>query len=177
MSAADLDADGDADIIAGSWWDSKVIWYENNGGSPPSFTEHALGICGGPEALFAAQVDPDADIDILVGANTTGKVHFFENAGTIVAASDGSRAGFALHGVSPNPGRGALHVLFGLADRRPARIEVVDVAGRRVILREVGDLGPGQHQMELGSGLRAGIYLVRLTQGEQTRKMRAAVLE
>jgi len=122
-------------------------------------------------------VDPDADIDILCGANTTGKVHFFENAGTIVAASDGSRAGFALHGVSPNPGRGALHVLFGLADRRPARIEVVDVAGRRVIAREVGALGPGRHRVELGRGLRPGVYLVRLTQGVEARMLRAAVLE
>jgi hypothetical protein len=77
--AADLDADGDPDVIAGSWWDSTLAWYESDGGAPPAFTEHMIATCGGPEGIFAARIDGDADIDVLCAANPANKVHLFEN--------------------------------------------------------------------------------------------------
>jgi hypothetical protein len=83
----------------------------------------------------------------------------------------------ALFGLGPNPGRGPWKVDFSLADARPARIEVLDVSGRRVLSREVGAMGPGRHQIELARSVRAGVYLVRLTQGGDTRAMRAVMLE
>ncbi len=128
--SADLDADGDVDVVAGSWWDSKVVWYESNGGSPPSFTAHDIGICGGPEALYTARVDADPDLDVLCAANVAGKVFFFENVPTPVGVETAAPASPALHGVSPNPGYGVMRVLFSLADDRPARIEVMAGADR-----------------------------------------------
>jgi hypothetical protein len=84
---------------------------------------------------------------------------------------------FALYELSPNPAHGSLRVRFGLADGRPATMEVLDVSGRRVLARDVGPLGPGRHQVEVLGGLRPGIYLVRLRQGRDMRVIRAAVLE
>src|SRR5262245_24608054 len=175
--AADLDGDGHMDVIAGSWFDSKIVWYQNLGGSPLSFFPRDVGICGGPEALFAAKVDGDADVDVLAAANAGSQILFFENHPSDVAVDAGAAGELTLIGISPNPGRGAIRFRFRLANREPARIELLDVAGRRVTMRDVSDLGPGAHQVELGSGLRAGVYLVRLTQGSEVRNARAAVLE
>jgi hypothetical protein len=83
---------------------------------------------------------------------------------------------FALDPVRPNPTRGGtLTVHFTLPTDAPARLELLDVAGRRIASHEVGI---GQHTLDLGASqcLAPGIYLVRLTQGENTRTTRAAVL-
>ena len=86
------------------------------------------------------------------------------------------RLAFALLGVGPNPTRGPLRIEFSLADRQPAMLELLDVAGRRVAAHEVGSWGPGRHQLDLRGGLPAGVYLVRLTQGSQARVMKAVLL-
>ncbi len=83
---------------------------------------------------------------------------------------------FALDPVRPNPSRGgALTVHFSLPIDAPARVDLLDVAGRRIASHEVGI---GQHTLDLGVGqhLTPGLYLVRLTQGANTRTTRVAVL-
>jgi hypothetical protein len=86
---------------------------------------------------------------------------------------------FALEPVRPNPSRGgALTVRFTLPGAAAARVELLDVSGRRVAAREVGSLGAGRHALDLGEGQRLapGLYLVRLRQGTNTRVARVAVL-
>ena len=93
---------------------------------------------------------------------------------------DGGPAAFALEGVQPNPTRGGrLSVAFSLPSAAPARLEMLDVSGRRVAVREVGVLGAGRHEVEVGVGrpLAPGLYLVRLTQGANTRVVRVAALK
>jgi hypothetical protein len=87
---------------------------------------------------------------------------------------------FALEGVRPNPTRSeALSVAFTLPVPAPARLELLDVSGRRVAEHEVGALGAGRHRVSLASGprLAPGLYLVRLTQGANVRVTRVAVLK
>ena len=79
----------------------------------------------------------------------------------------GRAIALAWGGAHPNPARGvAPMVRFALASGAPARLEVVDLAGRRVLAREVGTLGSGWHELKLEPqrGLAAGIYAVRLQQ-------------
>ena len=40
--AADVDGDGDTDVLSASALDDKIAWYENDGDSPPSFTERII---------------------------------------------------------------------------------------------------------------------------------------
>jgi hypothetical protein len=85
---------------------------------------------------------------------------------------------FALEGVRPNPARGGhLAVTFTLPRPAPARLELVDVGGRRIVSLAVGSLGAGRHTLELATGLRPGVYLVRLTQGAAVRVVRVGVLD
>jgi hypothetical protein len=88
--------------------------------------------------------------------------------------------GFALTGVSPNPGRAdRMVVSFALESVAPAQLELYDVTGRRVASREVGGFGAGAHTLDLARGQRlaTGLYLIRLTQGARVATARAVVVE
>jgi hypothetical protein len=98
--------------------------------------------------------------------------------GTLDVAGDAPMT-LALERVQPNPSRGGpLLVRFTLPTAAPARLELLDVSGRRVLARSVGTLGPGRHALDLASGqtLAAGIYLLRLSQGASVRVTRVALL-
>jgi hypothetical protein len=93
---------------------------------------------------------------------------------------DGGAVAFGLEGVRPNPASGnGLYVAFALPDRASARLELLDVSGRRVRAREVGSLGAGRHTVNLAEGRRVatGLYWVRLAQGANQRTTRVAVIE
>ncbi len=99
--------------------------------------------------------------------------------GGTVDVPDAPALAFALDPVRPNPSRGdALTVRFTLASSAAASLELLDIAGRRIAVREVGSLGAGPHALDLGQGrhLAAGLYLVCLRQGTQSRTTRVAVL-
>jgi hypothetical protein len=80
--------------------------------------------------------------------------------------------------VSPNPAPGELTVSFSLPDAAPARIELLDLAGRRVASRRVDALGPGRHRIRLSESARlpAGTYVVRLTQGGRSLATKVSLI-
>ena len=113
-----------------------------------------------------------------LGIVEAGVEGFYGETWVELPARDAALA-FALDPVRPNPTQGgALTVHFTLPSAAPARVELVDVSGRRIVEREVGSLGAGPHALDLGEGRRLapGLYLVRLTQGTNTRVTRVAVL-
>jgi hypothetical protein len=87
-------------------------------------------------------------------------------------------AALTLEGAFPNPEVGALSVAFVLPDGRPARLEVFDLAGRKIAARDVGALGAGRHVVRLTEEgtLAPGLYLVKLTRGAESRTSKVAVL-
>ena len=89
-----------------------------------------------------------------------------------------SPGGLMLSGVRPNPSRSEFSVVFTLSDASPARIELIDLAGRRILTRDLTGLGEGSHVVGLPETrtLPAGIYLVRLSQGGRAVTRRAAVV-
>ena len=58
-------------------------------------------------------------------------------------------------------------------------MQLFNLSGRRVLSREVGSLGAGDHVLRLGSALRldAGMYWLRLAQGEHKVSVRLVVTE
>ena len=85
---------------------------------------------------------------------------------------------FALHGCRPNPVRRVPVVAFSLTGAPRARLELVDVAGRRVLDREVGHLGAGEHILRLDgpAPIPAGVYMLRLTQDARVLTTKVTVL-
>jgi hypothetical protein len=88
------------------------------------------------------------------------------------------RAVTSLIGALPNPAERELSVAFTLAGDQPARLELFDLRGRRIVAREVGTLGAGAHRVSLADarGLPAGVYLVRLEQAGVVFTTKACVV-
>lgn len=84
----------------------------------------------------------------------------------------------ALEGFRPNPAVRELSVSLTLPSAAPARLELLDVAGRQRLVRELGDLGPGRHLLRLGAAtqLESGVYWLRLSQRGERRLARGAIV-
>jgi len=84
-------------------------------------------------------------------------------------------ATLALSGFRPNPAGAARTVSFSLASSEDATLTLVDVRGRTVARREVGSLGPGPHTVDLGGGVKPGVYWLRLVQKGRSELARGVV--
>jgi hypothetical protein len=78
---------------------------------------------------------------------------------------------------SPNPSEGPVTVRFALAAPAEARIEVLDVLGRRVALLHDGPMEAGPHALAWeGAGAPDGVYVVRLTAAEVMQTLPVTLL-
>lgn len=76
--AADLDGDGDQDVISASHQDHKIAWYENFGGafgSQQVITTQA----DGAHSVYATDLDGDGDADVLSASEVDGKIAWYES--------------------------------------------------------------------------------------------------
>jgi len=79
--------------------------------------------------------------------------------------------------VTPNPVSTSGLITFHLATRDEARLDIWDIAGRRVWGEQIGRLGPGRHSIELPArSLRPGAYVIRLTQARRAIARRMIVV-
>ncbi|MGR3318272.1 MAG: FG-GAP-like repeat-containing protein [Candidatus Anammoxibacter sp.] len=78
--AADVDGDGDMDVLSASNSDDKITWYENDGAANPSFTARTITTdADGAESVFAADIDGDGDMDVLSASANDNKVAWYKN--------------------------------------------------------------------------------------------------
>ena len=103
--AADVDSDGDVDVLSASVWDDKITWYENDGGSPPAFTAHVITTSADyAVSVYATDVDSDGDMDVLSASVWDDKIAWYENDGgsppaftghVITTTADGAHSVYA----------------------------------------------------------------------------------
>lgn len=123
------------------------------------------------------------DVAVRAGARYEYRLELRGPQGTVFAGEAWvdvpAAARFALTGVMPNPSARGLDIMFSLGEEKGARLELYDVAGRRLLAREVGDLGPGEHRVRIADQgqLAAGVYTVRLVQGGRHASVRAVVVQ
>lgn len=113
-------------------------------------------------------------------ATHTWSPAFVARSGLTAVAPGGPPARLALAGAWPNPARaGAMSLRFALPDAGPARLELLDVSGRRVAAVDVGALGAGDHvvRLEPVDRLRPGVYFARLSRNAESRVAKVCVLE
>ncbi|CAO3454929.1 hypothetical protein [Azospirillum argentinense] len=101
---ADIDGDGDLDLLAGNAGGDTVVYRNVGTAAAPSFTlvgtnPFGLSNAGGFASPSLADIDGDGDLDVLIG-NANGDTLFYRNVGTAAAPT------FALESTNP----------FGLGD-------------------------------------------------------------
>ena len=87
--AADVDGDGDLDVISASELDNRIAWYENTDGGATFGSQQTVSTsASGAAKVVAVDLDGDGDVDILAASSTDDKVAWYENtdgAGTFGA--------------------------------------------------------------------------------------------
>ena len=102
--AADMDGDGDMDILSASKFDDTIAWYENNNGDGTSWTASDIATSAdGAISVFAADMDGDGDMDIVSASYLDNTIAWYENNGAvdptwtasdIATSADGARSVF-----------------------------------------------------------------------------------
>ncbi|MCD4682904.1 MAG: FG-GAP-like repeat-containing protein [Bacteroidales bacterium] len=79
--AADLDGDGDIDVLTGFFYDNHIIeWHENIDGNGNFGTQHIItSSAGRVGSLFTIDIDGDGDIDVLSTTGCQGEILWYEN--------------------------------------------------------------------------------------------------
>ncbi len=77
--AADLDGDGDIDVLSASLFDDKVAWYENTDGLGSFGPQQIVATLDGAYSVFAADVDGDLDLDVLAASHFDHRITWSEN--------------------------------------------------------------------------------------------------
>ncbi len=81
--AADIDGDGDTDILGTANADNDIVWWENLYGDGLTLIEHVVdGGFAEPSDALAADLDGDGDMDVLASGytwSTNGYIHWWEN--------------------------------------------------------------------------------------------------
>jgi hypothetical protein len=104
--AADLDSDGDLDVLSASSLDNETAWYENLDGLGTFGPQQVISTEGaGVFSVFAADLDSDLDLDVLSVSFDDDSVSWFENldgAGTfgprriVTSSADGATSAIAV---------------------------------------------------------------------------------
>lgn len=82
VHAADLDGDGDVDVLSASSQDNTVAWYENDGGFPPSFKKIDItNLANHARGVYPADLDGDTDLDVLSASKEDNTIAWYENDG------------------------------------------------------------------------------------------------
>ena len=86
---------------------------------------------------------------------------------------------FSLEGAPINPSSGVgMKVVFSQPAAAKAQLELLDIAGRRLAVREVGSLGAGRHTVDMAEGrkMTSGVYWVRLIHGQDKNVVKVVVI-
>lgn len=98
LAAADVDGDGDVDLVAADRTDDEVRWYESDGVPSDYWTVHVIGTLDGAISVAAGDIDGDGRIDVAATSVSADRVHWYERGGAtwtehaVSSATDGARS-------------------------------------------------------------------------------------
>ena len=82
LDAADLDADGDIDLVSASWFDDKVAWYENTGNGVFAEQQVITNATDGARSIKLGDINNDNRPDIFVASRLDDTLSWIPNLGS-----------------------------------------------------------------------------------------------
>lgn len=153
IQAADIDMDGDLDIVYTSAGDDIIGWCENTDGlgtfgMRQIITENAIG----PAWIFVVDLDGDTDLDVISASVMDQKIAWYKNL-TILGTPESYAASFSVY---PNPVKDVLNIA-PKSDLKIESINLFDALGRQVF-QENGE----KATVDL-TDISNGIYFLKLS--------------
>ena len=100
VTTADIDADGDLDILSTSFRDGEVVWYENDGSQ--GFTANTITSAAGASSIAVGDLNNDGHLDVIAASLTDG---------IVLAESSGNRVNTLDDGIPPTTPEGTSVVI------------------------------------------------------------------
>lgn len=178
LDTADLDLDGDLDILVTDGWDGDIYWLENNGITLFSQNWIPDDACL-PHDIDAVDLDFDGDMDFVTACYVAGysiDILWYEN--DLISPVNDNRlpeiTDFELLQNYPNPFNATTNIGFELFQPSAVRLDVFNLLGGHIETLVDESLSPGKHTIRFNARqLPSGLYLYRLqtNQTTYTRKM------
>ena len=167
-SIADLDLDGDLDIITGNL-SGDVQYFENTGNNWVENPAPVQGISGGQNATPAlADLDGDGDYDLTLG-NYDGTFDYFKNNAIMTSSGKPPNSPTTISlSVSPNPFSGYTALKFKLSSTADVSMQIVNISGKEIYSEKWQNMAPGDHSQTWTAGaLNPGVYFIRMIFGDK----------
>ncbi|MBL7787611.1 MAG: T9SS type A sorting domain-containing protein [Chitinophagales bacterium] len=171
VCVADLDQDGQQDVVSGSYVDGTIAWRRN--AWKGSFNElhtimtDALGI----KVLTATDLDNDGDDDIVAASVLDGKIRWFKNKSQKPTPyTPPSQPNQPLATIYPNPTQDAVFINF-VDDDLDSQYDcqLFNLSGQLINAQTLSNLPVTYWSLE---NLPAGLYLLRITHEDQSQVFR-----
>ena len=79
LAVADIDSDGDIDVVSCAFESKVLSWFENSGRG--QFVRHDISLNQQAYDLVARDVDGDGDLDLVVAGQESRTVSWYEQVG------------------------------------------------------------------------------------------------
>ncbi len=181
---ADLDNDGDQDVLSASNEDDDISWYENldgmgNFGSKQIIWSYAWGA----RAVFAEDLNDDGFVDVLSASSLDNTIAWYRNGtGTSVTPWKDTQSIPISESILtnyPNPFNPTTTISFSIQNNSNVELTVFNIKGQRVKQLISDQLSAGEYSVfwdgrdENYKPVGSGIYLYKLIAGDfqRVRKM------